>query len=216
MLGVLGAKRIAVIVFLLCLNVVLGASVYMYLIPHEMKQNGKLNALRREVSTARADIARMEVEFEQIQDQKAEFEALEKKGFFKNQSRRQAEDAFGRIQKDSGVNAAVASISAGNLEDNAEAKKAKHKILSSPVQIKLEAIDDVDLFHYFFLVGNYFPGHVTVEKVEIKRQADVSGTVLRGIASGKNPPLVTATVDVLWRTMIPEGDAVNADEARGQ
>lgn len=209
MIGVLGVKRIVALLLLLCVNVVLAMAIYMYLTPREERQRQELNGLRSEISTTQADIARMEVEFTQIQEQKEEFSKIEADGFFKNQSRRQAEEMFGRIQKTSGVTVAVANIDAGVLEDNEEAQKAGHKILKSPVQIKIEAIDDVDLFHYLFLVDNYFPGYITVEKVSIARDADVSATILRGIAAGSNPPLVTATVDVLWRTMIPE---VKTDE----
>lgn len=203
MIGVLGVKRIVALILLLCVNALLAVTVYQYLIPREAEQGRELGTLRGQISTAQGDISRMEVEFDQIQAQKEEFEKLEKDGFFKDQSRRQAEDVFKQIQRTSGVATAVASISTGTLDTNEEAQKVEYKILKSPVQIKLEAIDDVDLFHYLFLVDNYFPGHVAVEKITIERQADVNGTILRSIAAGDNPPLVTATIDVLWRTMIP-------------
>ncbi|MCC6598182.1 MAG: hypothetical protein IT559_05295 [Alphaproteobacteria bacterium] len=204
MIGVLGTKRVLAIILLLALNVILAMAIHMYLVPRQVQQGKDLRGLQGEISTIEGDISRMKVEFSQIETQKEEYERLEKRGFFKDQNRRDAENVFSHIQKFSGVNVAVANISAGIIEENAEAKKARQRILTSPVKIRMEAVDDIDLFHYLFLLNNYFPGHITVEKVSFKRESDVTGTVLRSIATGTNPPLVTAEVDVLWRTMIPD------------
>jgi hypothetical protein len=201
---------------LLALNGILAAALYLYLAPQQVVEEKRLKTLRGEVSTLRADIDRMQLEFMQLEAQKQEFGMLEKDGFFKNQSRRQAENTFSAIQKRSGVGSAIASISAGVIEDNEEALKAKYKILKSPIQVQIEAVSDVDIYHYLFLIENYFPGHVSVENVKIKRESDVSGTVLRAIAAGSNPPLVKAELDMIWRTMIPEAEVIGADEAQPQ
>ena len=129
----------------------------------------------------------------------------------KNQSRREAEIVFNSAQKRSGVSKAVAKIEAGIIEDNEEAQKAEHKILKSPMSVELQAIDDISVLHYLHWIEQNFPGHVSVENIEIKRQGDVTGTVLRGIASGSNPALVSASVDMVWRTMIPEANIINKE-----
>lgn len=212
MIAVLGIKRVLVLVALVALNVVLAASVYMYMIPENTVKKRELSGLRSQVSTLRGDIDRMQVEFEQLEDQKAEFELLAKDGFFKDQSRRQAEDIFNEIQKKSGVSKAIASIQAGVLEDNEEAKKAEHKILKSPMEVRLEAFDDVNIFHYLFLVEHYFPGHVSIKGVRIERKADVTGTVLRAISTGASPSLVEAHVKMVWRTMIPASSVIGGEQ----
>jgi len=209
MIAVLGIKRVLVLAVLLALNGLLGAGVYLYLIPETQVKERELRSLRGNVSTLRSDIGRMQVEFDQLEAQREEFENLAKDGFFKDQSRRQAEKMFNVIQKRSGVAKAIASVKSGEIEDNPEAKKAEHKILKSPIEIRLEAFDDINIFHYLFLVENYFPGHVSVENIRLERQADVTGTVLRAIASGKKPALVSAKLDLVWRTMIPEISVIN-------
>lgn len=212
MIAVLGIKRVLLLAALVGLNAFLAAAVYMYMIPENTTKSRELTALRGQVSTLRGDIDRMQVEFEQLEDQKAEFELLAEDGFFKDQSRRQAEDIFNEIQKRSGVSKAIANISAGEFEDNEEAQKAEHKILKSPMEVRLEAFDDVNVFHYLFLVQHYFPGHVTIENIRIERTADVSGTVLRAISTGANPSLVQARVDMVWRTMIPAASVIGGEE----
>jgi predicted phage tail protein len=212
MIAVLGIKRVIVLLFLAAACALLGAAVYMYLIPEVAAKQREFRSVQGQVSTLRGDINRMQVEFEQLEDQKEEFEALAADGFFKDQSRRQAELILNKIQKTSGVSKAIASIDSGIIEDNEEAKKAEHKILKSPISVKLEAFDDINVFHYLFLVERYFPGHVTIERVYLERKADVTGTVLRAIATGSNPALVEADVSMMWRTMIPESSVIGGEQ----
>lgn len=214
MIGILGTKRIILLVSFVVINGLLAAALYLHLKPDLLIKDRDLRGLRGEVSTLRTDIDRMQVEFEQLEVQKAEFEALEADGFFKDQSRRQAEKILEEIQKSSGVGKAIASIKAGVLEENEEATKAAHKILRSPIEINIEAFDDVNIFHYIFLVQNYFPGHVAVEKLRIQRDADVSSTVLRAISTGANPTLVRAKLELVWRTMIPESQVIEKEEVQ--
>jgi len=208
MINVLGIKRVMLLAGLLALNVVLAAVVYMYLTPEIQTKEREMRGLRSQVSTVRNDIDRMQVEFDQLESQREEFEILAGDGFFKNQDRRQAEKILNQIQKSSRVSKAIASIGRGVTEDNKEAQKAKYKILKSPIEVRLEAIDDVNVFHYIFLIEHYFPGHVAVKNINIERDADVSNTVLRSIASGGNPPLVKANLELVWRTMIPESEVI--------
>lgn len=212
MIAVLGMQRVLILAALVLLNALLAVGVYMYLIPQSDLKVRELRGLRGQVSTLRSDIDRMQVEFEQLEEQKAEFELLSKDGFFKDQSRRQAEDIFNEIQKKSGVSKAIASVQAGVIEDNEEAAKAEHKILKSPISVKLEAYDDIYIYHYLYLVEQYFPGHISIEDIRIKRNADVTGTVLRAISTGANPALVTAEVDMVWRTMIPQSRVIDGQE----
>ena len=207
MIKVLGFKRIVILLSLLGLNAFLGFLAYMHFIPQQDMKERELRGVRGEVSTLRADIEGLMVEFEQLDEQREEFEELKKDGFFDGQSRRKAELIFKKIQERSGVISAVASIDSGEFEDNEEAKKANHKILKSPMKVNIEAVNDLDVFRYIYLVDEFFPGHVTIDKINLKRQSDVSGTVLRGIASGKNPPLVTADLEMSWRTMIPDTES---------
>lgn len=214
MIDILGYNRIVLLVGLLAGNILLACAAYLYLEPQNVEQARALSQVNSEVTTLRTDIARMQVEFDQLQIQKEDFQKLETDGFFKNQSRRNAQDVFNSIQKQSGVSLAIAKIDAGKTEENEEAKKAKYKLLMSPVDLKIEAVDDADIYHYLFLIEHYFPGHVSVESLNVKREADVTGTVLRGIASGASPALVKANVKMQWRTMIPEDQVIGDGEQR--
>lgn len=204
MIKVLGLKRIIVIAVLIAVNAVFAGALYYILTPEKTNQQQQLSSLRGQVSGLNRDLDNIKVEFEQLEEQREEFGVLKEDGFFKNQDRRQAEKVLNLIQKRSKVSKAQISIGSGKLEENEQAKKAKHKILKSPVAVRIEAMNDVDVFRYIFLLEKYFPGHIGVKTVKMERGAEVNGTVLRGIAGGQNVPLVTARIEFEWRTMIPE------------
>ena len=210
MIKVLGTKRVLGLVFLLAINAAFASGLYLFVMPEKAKKERELRGLQGEISTAVSDIDRLQIEFEQLEKQQEQFDGLRARGFFSNQERRQAEKVFQRVQNEAGVVSAVANVQAGKIEENEEAAKADHKILSSPVTIRLSAMDDVDVFRYIYLVEQFFPGHVTINNIHLERTAEISGTILRGIASGANPELVKAEIEMTWRTMIPASEVIGA------
>ena len=87
MIRVLGTKRILMLVFLIAINVAMATTVYMYLIPQQVKKERELKKIRGDVNTTRDDISRMQVEFDQLAEQQNQFEKLKAKGFFYDQGR---------------------------------------------------------------------------------------------------------------------------------
>lgn len=211
MIKILGFQRIVVLLVLLGVNALLGLAVYTHFIPQKVVKERELRTVRSQNATLRSDTDDLQIEFEQLDAQREEFATLKRDGFFDGQSRRKAELIFQKIQERSGVISAVASVQAGALEDNVEAKKANHQILKSPINVKIEAVNDLDVFRYLYLVEEFFPGHVAVKKINFERNSEVNGTVLRAIANGQTPPLVSATLELVWRTMVPiENEQSNA------
>ena len=212
MIRVLGIKRIILLTVLVAINAALGAAVYLHIVPEADNKNIELATLRSQNSTTQADITRLQVEFDQLDAQREEFEELRRKGFIGTQDRRQAEKLFVKIGEEAGVFNSVASVQRGTIEDNAEAEKAGHKVLKSPILVQIKALDDVDVFRYIYLVEQFFPGHIAIDSVDIRRSTEVSGTVLRAIAGGKNLDLVTADMVIVWRTLIPESEVIGEGE----
>lgn len=212
MMNVIGAKRVLILVLAAAINIALSATVYLFVLPQMQSKQNELKTLESQATTLRSDIDRMKVQMSQIEQQQAEFQNLKAKGFFSDQQRRQAEKIIEIIQQRAGVKSAVASIDAGVVEENEEARKAEYEILSSPVKISLEAVDSSDIYRYIYLLEKYFPGHVSIKNIEIVRRGEVTGPVLRGIASGENPALVGADLDFVWRTMIPKDMVIPAQQ----
>ncbi len=212
MIRVLGIKRIFLLLLLLIVNAFFAAGLYNYLIPEKEKKEKELQRLRGDISSVQTDISRLQIEFDQLEEQQQRFNKLEKGGFFRPQDRGEAKELLEIIQNNSRVISAVVNIESGKIEEHEEAKKAAYKLLVSPVTLDIEAIDDIDIYRYLFLIDKSFPGHVTINNIEINREKDITGAVLRGIAIGNNLPLVKASVDISWRTMIPESQVREPDK----
>ena len=211
MINILGVQRIIVLAVLVLVNAALGAGVYYFLLPEIDKQERVLRAVRGQVNTVRYDIDRLQVEFEQFEEQQERFESFKAKGFFQQQNRRQVEKILEEIQGVSGVLSAKVAINPASVETNPEAEKADYKVLKSTVQAQLNTLDDKDIYHYIYLVEKYFPGHVSVESINFQREADLDKVLLQAIAAGQNVPLVKADVTLVWRTMIPQSRIIAED-----
>ena len=204
MIRVLGGKRVVVLALFIGLNVVFASALYMHFAPLKIEKEREQRVLRGRIAGLSADIDRLQIEFDQLEDQRAQYESLREQGFFDEQNRRNAEKLLEKVQKEATVISAVANIQAGEFVSDPEAQKSEHKILASEITVKLEALEDADIYRYIYLVKKYFPGRITLTEVSMERAQEVNATVLRAIADGKNIPLIEAEIKMLWRTMIPD------------
>lgn len=217
MIGIIGAKRVFIIMVLAVLNIILAAAFLLYLQPAKISQDRDLRTLRADISRLDQDITQIQQEFDTLDQQQAAYDALSESGFFSTQIRSDAKAIFSDIQKDSGVFSATVSVRPGVLEKNDLAIKANHNVLMSNVEIKISAFEDLDIYHYIELLETRFPGHISIEEVTLDRLRDVNATVLRSIASRNAPALIGGTIRAAWRTMIPEEDVIESSrEARGR
>ncbi len=204
MIGVIGLKRLVILLVFIAINACLAAAIYMYLMPEQDSKEIRERSLRTQLRTVQADIDRVQLEFEQLDQQQDEFNVLKKRGFFSMQSRSDAKKMFSQLQNKSNVISTVVSVKPGTVVDDPEALKANHKVLVSPITIKIEAFDDGDLYRYIDLLEKDFPGHISVDSLEIERVRDVNAAVLRAISSGANPVMIKADIILSWRSMVPE------------
>ncbi|HRQ61243.1 MAG TPA: hypothetical protein PLO23_07015 [Alphaproteobacteria bacterium] len=207
MIAILGFKRVVTLAVLVGLNVLMALGIYYYLQPHTLSLEQQLAGAKGQVSTVQADIEKILVEFDMLEKQKGDFNALKERGFLSSQGRRQAEIVLGDIQRQSQVVSATANVRAASVEENEIAAKAEHTVLTSPVEIKVQALDDIDIYRYVTLLSQKFPGHLSIDDVSVKRTTDVSNPILRGIAVGENVPMVEAEFKMKWRTLVSKLEA---------
>ena len=98
------------------------------------------------------------------------------------------------------VNASVRVLPVKLTEDE-DARRSNRVVMETAVSIQLEALSDVDIFRYIYLLENHMPGHITVKSINLNRERSPDGAVLRSIANGDNPVISTAEIEVIWRTM---------------
>ncbi|MCK5385115.1 MAG: hypothetical protein KAJ29_06010 [Alphaproteobacteria bacterium] len=210
MIRIIGVKRLIILVVLLAFNGILASGLYLYVFPEGQKIESKQKAQRRKLSTLQKNISRMQIEFEQLDQQQGRFDKLKEEGFFSTQDRADAKEIFSLIQKQSGVISALVSVKPGNVVDDIEAKEAKHKVLVSDASVEIKAFDDNDVYHYIDLVQKTFPGVMSIQHISVHREKDISNALLRAIANGASPELVKANIEFLWSTMITEEQVLGA------
>ena len=214
MIGVIGIKRLVVLFVFIVINAFLGAVIYLHFIPEQAKFERQHKTLKRQLRVVQGDIDRMQLEFKQLDQQQDRFDALKDRGFFSTQERSDAKSLFSKIQVDSNVISAIVNVKPGVVEDNFEAKKANHKLLTSSVSVDIKAFDDGDVYRYLEMAKDRFPGYLVLNGIEIKRIRDVSSPVLRAIASGANPEMIEAQLMMSWKTLIPESQVIDGGEKR--
>lgn len=209
MIQVIGFKRALALFVLIAVNAVLAASVYMYFIPQNEKLDRDLRMTKAQISEKRSEADRLRVEYQQIQDRKAQFETLTQSGFFSSQSRVVARKRIESIQKATNILTARYNIKSAEVEKNPEVENAGHVILDSAIDVSLDAMDDVDFFNFIYWIENAFPGHVSMKEVSLRRVLDINEATLRQIGIGTPTVLISGRIGFDWRTMVPK-DQVEA------
>jgi len=203
MLDKLGKKRVVILASLALLNAALLVWIYTALQPQITNENRQLSSLRGQVNEQRQELEAARAQFEILDQQSEKFSELQQGGFFTVQDGGKSRDLLQKIEELSNVKATAVIDSRRFVEDE-DAEKAGYVLMEAPMNINIEAINDIDVYKYIYLLENYFPGHLTVEDIQLSRERSVDGPILRSIASGEKPVLVRATVRLTWRTMIDE------------
>lgn len=207
MIGLIGTKRLVVLMVLLCLNGALGAGAYLYLIPQNANLNRELSQIRAEISSKRTESDRFRQEFDEIQKEKGKFQNLEAQGFLSDQNRAASQKRIDVIQKYSRVLRLAYNIERSTAEEIDTARDANRVVIKSPVSFDIDAVDDMDVFSFLYLLENGFIGHTAVTSFELERVLDLNDVTMRQIGSGVDTVLVRSNIKVDWKTLMNRDDA---------
>lgn len=204
MIKILGTRRLIIIAVLAGLNVFFAAVVYSFMIPGNVSLQAQLNDVSGQVTASRAETERMRTEFDTIQRQKAQFEQLQATDFFTVQDRVQARDRFEAMQKFSRVLQAGYDIKAAVVEKTDELTEAGQVMLVTPVDVSVDAVDDLDFYQFVYLIENGFPGFAGINRIEVQRIRDLDDVSLREIGSGVPTTLIQGKISFTWKTIVPQ------------
>lgn len=203
MIKVLGIKRVLTLAILFGINVVLAAMLYFVVMPGKDSTETELRNTRAAVQSRRAEVTRLQTEYQQIQQEKSLFGDLENSGFFGSQDRLEARKTMESIQTASHVLSAKYNINAVEPKENSAAAISDHIILQSPVSVQIDALDDVDVYNFLYWVENGFPGQALITDITLERKQDIDENVLKQIGNGSPAVLMTASVKFAWNTFVP-------------
>ncbi|MDB5490516.1 MAG: hypothetical protein JWO78_365 [Micavibrio sp.] len=203
MIKVLGIKRVLTLAILFGINVALAAMLYLVITPAQESTDKELRSTRAAVQGKRAEVSRMQTEYQQIQQEKNLFGDLENSGFFGSQDRVEARNIMESIQSTSHVLSAKYNINAVEAKENSAAALSDHIILQSPVTVQIDALDDVDVYSFLYWIENGFPGQALITDITLERKQDIDENVLKQIGNGSPAVLMSANVNFAWNTFVP-------------
>jgi hypothetical protein len=204
MINVIGKRRLTILLGLVGFNVLLAAAVYFLLLPANEKMTADLKATNAKITKSKNNIDDMRNQFQIIQQQKEQFAKLQTTDFFTTQDRLQARERFTAIQRYSKVVQASYDMKAATTERTPDLTNAGQLMLTTPVEVSVDALDDMDFYNFVFLVKNAFPGYVGITSIELKRDRELDEVSLRQIGSGIPTVLIKGKIGFTWKTIVPE------------
>lgn len=215
MIGLLGMRRIILLTVLLVVAGLLGAGVYLYVIPQTQDLERDLRVTRAKISQKQNEVADMRERFDELKMQQVLYTGLKDAGLFNEQNRVWAIKSMDKFKKLSHVlNTEYKGDSAAVVERD-ELRETGYLVLDSKVAVNLDAMDDMDIYNFIYWIENAFPGHTSITKLDMRRVQEISQNLLREIGSGKKRVLVKADVEFSWKTLSPKETVLGDDEIEG-
>lgn len=208
----IGNGRISFLVMLFIVNLLCAALIYIYINPSKYAAILKNSDIKQQINTLSSDIKSMRATLSDIINQKGTFEEIQRRGFFSNQDRSEAEIIIKSMERIPGIIKTSARIGQVNIIRDEIALKAGHVILESPVEIDIESVDDISVLRYISEINKNFKGYVVLKSMNAERTEIFDAALLRDIANGKNTALVKTKLFFLWYTMVPDQQKIESEE----
>ena len=201
MIDKIGYKRALTIFILAALLAVMFAGNEFFFKSKVTESEQQLSAAKREASTLSTEIQKMRDDYVLFEKQKDYYAIISRMGFFNDQDRVLARERFDTLQKLSKIISAKYEIKAANILSEETSPETGFVVMESPITVDLAAVDDLDIYRFIYYLNYGFPGHITINKMNITRAAPVTPELLKEIGTGAPPQIVTAKLELDWRTM---------------
>jgi len=204
MIKVIGFQKVLLLMILaFLLSVFILYSNYIAA-PQVTDTKKQLRTNRKEVGELTTDINKLVEGLKTFEEQKGTFEKLENTGFFDAQNRLKTSQRLKEMQKESKLLSARFSIGSVVKEENKLATEAGLKVLNTEITLTLNALEDIDIYNFIYLLNYGLPGQVLINSLAIKKEQDITQPLLRKLGSGNYETLVRAELQASWRTLIPD------------
>ena len=201
MIASIGYKKSLLLFVLAGAFAFLAFSTYFVFQPKAVSSKTELQKLEAQALTLQSEVDQMQQDFALFDSKKALFENISRMGFFNDQNRVLARERFDTLQKLSKIMSARYEIKPAKVFSQDLPLETRFVVMESPITITLTALDDIDIYRFIYYLNYGFPGHIMIDRLEIKREGEVSPDVLKAIGLGNPPALITATMEMQWRTM---------------
>ncbi len=219
MIAILGRRRMLVLAALAGICVMLSAFYLGVLFPQVSASDRTLRGLRGDVSGMEDRARMLRGDYEQFEANKFDYDRIEQIGFFNPQNRLLIRERFQALKADAGVTNARYEIRPAEIVPSPAVEDAGHRLMRSRMEITVEAMDDMPVYAFLYALTNEFPGRVTFSDINILRTGKtLDSTVIAQVRAGNATPLITATVEAEWYSLVAAKDIpelIDAQNAQG-
>jgi hypothetical protein len=216
MIGSLGTQKLVILAVLV---LILGA-IYFYGIAILGPQNDvvdrQLRASQAEFSEVTGNMDRLVSDLDYFDKHKDQFKDLEILGFFNSQNRLEVRARLNEMEVESRLISSLYNANSAEVEENEKATKAGYKIVKTPIEFNLEAIEDADIYKFIYLLNYGFAGHISITELSLVRNKKITPTLLQKIGNGELVSVVTANLKIELRTMVEDPLASSALDNEGR
>ncbi len=205
MIRMIGFQRFLILLILIGVTGGLAFANFTIFRPQALTAMKELNGLQTEEAKLRDEINTMKTNMDKFTEQKALFDQLSRRGFFSDQDRVNAREQFDQMQKMSKVVSLKYEIRAASMKDPEGITDDKYSLLTSPIAIRVSAIDDLDVYRFIHMLTYAFPGNISIKELKIERPLRLTPEILKGIGTGMTTPLIESVMEVEWNTIAPKG-----------
>ncbi len=204
MIRQLGIQKVIILLLMAITLVVIYFYGVMTLGPKTVNIERQLRVERSEFNQVSDNLINLRTSIEKFDVQKDKFTNLETLGFFDPQNRVEITRRLNEMQQQSGLLSARYSINPAETEESQLALEAGYKILNTKIEFNLQAILDEEIYEFLYLLNYGFPGHVSIENLEISKDKLVTPTLLQKIGAGEAESIIQARLEVILRTLVED------------
>lgn len=218
MIKLIGIGRLFFIVCLSALSALLIVYYHFTASPQSESSKKELAKNNSEISEISTNLADLKSGLETFKSQQEKFLSIKDQyDFFNAQDRVQARRKLNVIRDISRVSSAQYNIRPAVTEKNDALKESGYKVLNTPIEFNVTAIEDKDIYSFIYHLNYSFPGIVQIDQLSISRDEEITQPLLRDIGTGREDirPLVSASIKTSWVTIVPD-PSVSIKEGEGQ
>lgn len=202
MMQLLGFKRAVLLGVLFGVNLLIIASLFLFIMPMKEEADMRLTSAKSEISRLQSGIQNIKAELQSLKETMPQYDALSAKGFFLNQDRfyvsRTLEEMKGRSQLFG------FSFVIDNIRDvpSTDATAANRRLVASRIQIdKVSSLFDTGFFDFMNIIETSFPAHVRIQSFQLKKPMKINEDILKRVSAGPTT-LIDASITMDWLSMV--------------
>lgn len=203
MIKTLGLQRTIILGVLIAFVAITAYANFYVFQPQAKSASSRLSGVRSEEAELRTAIDVMRGEQSTFDQQRSLYEKLEKRHFIGEQDRVLAREIFNQMQRQSKLLSIKYQIKSAGIWEITDVTDDKQALMVSPIEITIEALDDVDVYRFVYYLSNLFPGKISIKTLKMERPIRLTPERLRSISLGNIDTLIRATINADWITMAP-------------